>query len=110
VGKIIASKTETKYKRTLARRVFFKESEIDQLPVEDTTLPYTEDGEVYLTVKEACQRLGISRQALDGYVERGQVTKYRRTLARRVFSRSLKLIDFWSYAERTIKVGSASKL
>ncbi|MBE3560258.1 MAG: helix-turn-helix domain-containing protein [Ktedonobacteraceae bacterium] len=48
-------------------------------------MPYTEDGEVYLTVKEACQRLGISRQALDGYVERGQLTKYRRTLARRVF-------------------------
>lgn len=29
--------------------------------------------------------LGISRQALDGYVERGQLTTYRRTLARRVF-------------------------
>ena len=29
--------------------------------------------------------LGISRQALDGYVERGQLTTYRRTLAQRVF-------------------------
>jgi excisionase family DNA binding protein len=48
-------------------------------------LSHTEDGEVYLTVKEACERLGISRQALDGYVERGQLTKYKRTLARRVF-------------------------
>jgi predicted DNA-binding transcriptional regulator AlpA len=48
-------------------------------------LPHTEDGVVYLTVKEAWQRLGISRQALDGYIERGQLTKYRRTLARRVF-------------------------
>ena len=48
-------------------------------------MPHIEDGEVYLTVKEACERLGISRQALDGYVERGQLTKYKRTLARRVF-------------------------
>ncbi len=45
----------------------------------------TENGEVYLTVKEACERLGISRQALDGYVERGQLTKYRRALSHRVF-------------------------
>jgi predicted DNA-binding transcriptional regulator AlpA len=50
-----------------------------------TDLPYEEDGEVFLTVKETCARLDISRQALDGYVERGQLTKYRRTLARRVF-------------------------
>lgn len=48
-------------------------------------MSHTEDGETYLTVKEACERLGISRQALDGYVERGFLTKYKRTLARRVF-------------------------
>lgn len=56
----------TKYRRTLARRTFFKESEIYRLPIQECLLPCTEDGEVYLTVKEARQRLGISRQALDG--------------------------------------------
>lgn len=48
-------------------------------------LPIVEDGEVYLTVKEAYERLGISRQALNGYVKRGRLNKYPRTLARRVF-------------------------
>ena len=43
------------------------------------------DEEVYLSADEVCQRLGISRQALDGYVEQGLLTKYRRTLARRIF-------------------------
>ena len=54
-------------------------------------MPYTEVGEVYLTDKEAFQRLGIYRQALDGYVERGQLTKYRRTLARRVFFKEYEI-------------------
>lgn len=48
-------------------------------------MPIIEDGEVYLSVKEAHERLGISRQALNGYVQRGKLQKYPRTLARRVF-------------------------
>lgn len=48
-------------------------------------MPIREDNETYLSVKEACSQLGISRQSLDGYVERGQLKKYHRTLARRVF-------------------------
>lgn len=48
-------------------------------------MPIIEDGEIYLTVKETHQRLGISRQALNGYVKRGLLNKYPRTLARRVF-------------------------
>lgn len=48
-------------------------------------MPDAGNGEAYLTVKEACKRLGISRQALDGYVERGRLKKYRRVLANRVF-------------------------
>jgi predicted DNA-binding transcriptional regulator AlpA len=50
-----------------------------------TTRTEMQEEETYLSASEVCQRLGISRQALDGYVERGQLTKYRRTLARRVF-------------------------
>ena len=45
----------------------------------------TEDKEIYLTVRETCDRLGISRQALDGYVGRGQLTKHRRELSNRVY-------------------------
>lgn len=48
-------------------------------------MPIIEGGETYLSVKEACKDLGISRQALDGYVKRGRLNKYPRTLARRVF-------------------------
>jgi DNA-binding transcriptional MerR regulator len=48
-------------------------------------LPIIEDGETYLSVKETHERLGISRQALNGYVQRGLLKKYSRTLARRVF-------------------------
>lgn len=46
---------------------------------------HEENGETFLTVDEACAYLGISRQALDGYVERGDLKRYRRTLGRRVF-------------------------
>jgi predicted DNA-binding transcriptional regulator AlpA len=46
---------------------------------------YQEEGEIYLSVSEARKVLGISRQALDGYVKRGELTKYKRTLAHRVF-------------------------
>jgi predicted site-specific integrase-resolvase len=48
-------------------------------------LPIIEDGEIYLSVKETHERLGISRQALNGYVQRGLLKKYSRALARRVF-------------------------
>jgi DNA-binding transcriptional MerR regulator len=48
-------------------------------------MPIIENGETYLTVKEACIELNISRQALDGYVKRGLLVKYPRELGRRVF-------------------------
>ena len=54
-------------------------------------MPITEDGETYLTVKEAYERLGISRQALNGYVQRGVLNKYQRTLARRVFFKEVEV-------------------
>lgn len=43
------------------------------------------DGDIALTVAETCAQLRINRQTLDKYVERGQLVKYRRSLARRVF-------------------------
>ena len=43
------------------------------------------DEEIYLSADEVCQRLGISHPTLESYVEQGLLTKYRRTLARRVF-------------------------
>ena len=48
-------------------------------------MPIIENSETYLTVKEACEELDISRQALDGYVKRGLLTKQKRDLGRRVF-------------------------
>jgi excisionase family DNA binding protein len=44
-----------------------------------------DDNETFLTVDETCELLGISRQALDGYVKRGQLKRYERKLGRRVF-------------------------
>ncbi len=101
----------TKHRRTLARRIFFKELEVSRLPTQESLLPYTEDGEVYLTVKEACQRLGISRQALDGYVERGQLAKYKRTLARRVFFKESEMKSYYlAYSTRVINPPISSPL
>ncbi|HEY0754544.1 MAG TPA: helix-turn-helix domain-containing protein [Ktedonobacteraceae bacterium] len=45
----------------------------------------TENEDAYLTVKETCEILGISRQALNGYVERGSIKKHKRKLGNRVF-------------------------
>jgi hypothetical protein len=39
----------------------------------------------YLTVQETCQSLGVTRQSLAAYVDKGLLTKYTRTLARRTF-------------------------
>ena len=54
-------------------------------------MPIIEDNEVYLSVKEACKRLNISRQALDGYVKRGLLNKYPRDLGRRVFFKQTEI-------------------
>jgi predicted DNA-binding transcriptional regulator AlpA len=59
-------------------------------PVHTTRVEVREE-EIYLSANEAYERLGISRQALDGYVERGQLTKYKRTLARRVFFKEAEI-------------------
>jgi DNA-binding transcriptional MerR regulator len=48
-------------------------------------MPIIENNEIYLSVKEAYGQLGISRQALDGYVKRGLLKKYPRDLGKRVF-------------------------
>jgi len=54
-------------------------------------LVFQENGETYYTVKEASEYLGISRQALNGYVRRNKLQKYERTLARRVFFKKSEL-------------------
>jgi len=35
-------------------------------------MPITINGEVYLTSKEACQRLGVTRQTLENLVKEGR--------------------------------------
>jgi predicted site-specific integrase-resolvase len=54
-------------------------------------LPIVEDNEIYLSVREACAELGISRQSLNGYAKRGLLKKYSRTLARRVFYKKTEI-------------------
>ena len=54
-------------------------------------MPITEDNETYLSIKEACEQLGISRQALNGYAQRGLLKKYPRDLGRRVFFKQTEI-------------------
>ena len=54
-------------------------------------MPETENGEVYLTVEEATQYLGVSRDTLERYARAGQLTKYRRGVTRRVYYRQSEL-------------------
>lgn len=48
-------------------------------------MPEIFDNEVYLTIKEACDKLGKSRQALYGYINSGKLKKYTRDLDNKVF-------------------------
>lgn len=61
------------------------EPKIDRIEIHPDFVSAQFNGVTYLPEKLVRKRLGISRQALDGYVERGELTKYKRTLARRVF-------------------------
>jgi excisionase family DNA binding protein len=56
-----------------------------------STLPETENGEVYLTVEEATEYLGVSRDTLERYARAGPLTKYRRGVTRRIYYKQSEL-------------------
>ena len=54
-------------------------------------MPETENGEVYLTVEEATEYLGVSRDTLERYARAGHLTKYRRGVTRRIYYKQSEL-------------------
>lgn len=54
-------------------------------------MPETENGEVYLTVEEATQHIGVSRDTLERYAKAGELIKYRRGVTRRIYYKQSEL-------------------
>ncbi len=57
------------------------------------------DTERYLSIKEACDYLGLSRRTLYKYIDQGHITKYRRGIKRDVFFKQSELKPLLEYKQ-----------
>ncbi len=56
-----------------------------------------EGNERYLTTKEACDFLGVTRRTLERYAEQGRITRYRRGITRNVYYKQSELERLLEY-------------
>ena len=53
--------------------------------------------EKYLTTKEACEFLGVTRRSLERYAEQGRITRYKRGITRAVYYKQSELARLLEY-------------